>query len=98
MKTARKAKQTSSMAMAGTDGARSFVVLTGLSGSGKSQAIHALEENREGIAVENVFARVHFVAAVLAVVLEHVEDRTPALRELVERGLDQTGRTLRPRI
>src|ERR1043165_1961910 len=37
-------------------------------------------------------------AGVDALFVEEVENRTPALRELVERGLDQPGRPLRKRI
>jgi hypothetical protein len=40
----------------------------------------------------------HFEAAVLAVLLENVEQRLPTPGELVERGFDQTGWTLRPRV
>ena len=45
-----------------------------------------------------VFARMDLVADVDAVLVGMVEDRLPALGELVEGGLDQTGRTLRPGI
>jgi hypothetical protein len=61
-------------------------------------ALHPLEEHLEGLAVEDVLAGMHLEAAVLAVLRKDVEDRLPALRELVERGLDEARRTLRPRI
>jgi hypothetical protein len=50
-------------------------------------ALHAIEKHLERLAVEDVLARMHFEAAVLAVRLEDVEDRFPALRELVETRL-----------
>ena len=56
----------------------------------------ALEEHLEGGAVHQVLARVDLVADD-ALLLEGIEDRPPALRELVERGLDQPGGARRPR-
>ena len=61
-------------------------------------ALHSLEKHLEGFAVEDVFTRMHFEAAVLPVGFENIEDGFPALCELIERGLDETRRPLRPRI
>ena len=49
----------------------------------------ALEEPLEGRAVEQVLAGMDLVADVDAGLVEGVEDRLPALRQFVERGLDQ---------
>ena len=58
----------------------------------------ALVEHLEGNAVAYVLAGMDLVAEVDAGFLIGVEDRTPAAREFVERGLDQARRPLRPRI
>ena len=61
-------------------------------------AADALEEHLEGHAVVQVLAGVDLVADVDARIVEGVEDRPPALGQLVEGGLDQPGRPLRPGI
>ena len=58
--------------------------------------VHALEEHLEGDAVEQVLARMQLEADAAAGLVEGVEDRPPALGELVEGGLDQARRALRP--
>ena len=58
----------------------------------------ALVEHLEGNAVAYVLAWMDLVAEVDARFLIGVEDRTPATREFVERGLDQARRPLRPGI
>jgi hypothetical protein len=61
-------------------------------------AADALEKHLEGHAVMQVFARMDLVADVDAAVLGMVEDRPPAFGQLVEGGLDETRRPLRPGI
>ncbi len=56
----------------------------------------ALQKHLEGGAVEHVFAGVDFIAEVDAGFVIGVEDRPPAPRQFVERGLDQARRPLRP--
>src|SRR5947208_9148207 len=56
----------------------------------------AVEEHFEGHSVMQILARMDLEAGVDALVLEHIENRAPAPRQLVERRLDQTGRPLRP--
>ncbi len=58
----------------------------------------ALEEHLERHAVVQILAGMDLEAGVDPVFLEHVENRTPAPRQLVERRLDETRRPLRPRI
>src|SRR5213593_3617871 len=58
----------------------------------------ALEEHLERHAVVQILAGMDLEAGADPVFLEHVENRTPAPRQLVERRLDQTGRPLRPGI
>src|SRR5213083_2050084 len=58
----------------------------------------ALEEHLERHAVVQILAGMDLEAGVDPVFLEHVENRAPAPRQLVERRLDQTGRPLRPGI
>jgi len=58
-------------------------------------AADALEEHLEGRAVMQVLAGVDLVADIDALGIEGVEDRAPALRQLVEGGLDQARRPLR---
>src|SRR5204862_2346110 len=58
----------------------------------------ALEEHLERHAVVQILAGMDLEAGVDAVFLEHVENRAPAPRQLVERRLDQTRRPLRPGI
>src|SRR6266516_992305 len=58
----------------------------------------ALEEHLERHPVVQILARMDLEAGVDAVFVEHVENRAPAPRQLVERRLDQTGRPLRPGI
>jgi hypothetical protein len=58
----------------------------------------ALQEHLEGDAVMQVFARMDLVADVDAAVLGMIEDRPPAPGQLVEGGLDETRRPLRPGI
>jgi hypothetical protein len=60
--------------------------------------LHPLQEHLEGDAVMQVFARVDLVADVDAVLLGMVQDRRPALGELIESRLDEAGRTLRERV
>ena len=60
--------------------------------------VDPVEEHLEGRAVEQVLARMDLVADVDAVLLGEVEDRPPAPRQLVEGGLDQPRRPLRPGI
>src|SRR6266545_3306073 len=59
---------------------------------------HALEEHLERHAVVQILAGMDLEAGVDPVFLEHVENRAPAPRQLIERRLDQTGRPLRPGI
>src|SRR5439155_896548 len=56
------------------------------------------EEHFEGHAIVQILARMDLEAGVDALVLEHIENRAPAPRQLVERRLDQTSRPLRPGI
>ena len=58
----------------------------------------ALEQHLERDAVHDVFAGVQLEGDVDADFVGIVEDGLPALGEFVERGLDQAGGTLRPRI
>src|SRR6266446_2217409 len=58
----------------------------------------ALEEHLERHAVVQILPGMNLEAGVDPVFLEHVENRAPAPRQLVERRLDQTGRPLRPGI
>jgi hypothetical protein len=57
-----------------------------------------VEEHLVGGAVEEVLAGMDLVADVDAVLLGDVEDRRPAPGQLLERGVDQPRRPLRPRI
>ena len=59
--------------------------------------LHAVEEHLERRAVEQVLARMDFVAEIDAGILVGVEDRLPAFRELFERRFEQARRALRPR-
>jgi hypothetical protein len=61
-------------------------------------AADPLEEHLERRAVMQVLAGMDLVADIDARLLEGVEDRSPALGQLIERRLDQAGRPLRPRI
>ena len=61
-------------------------------------AAEPVEEALVGRAVEEVLAGVKLEADVDAELVVEVEDRLPALGELVEGGVDQTGRARRPRI
>src|SRR5437016_290856 len=58
----------------------------------------ALEEHLERHAVVQILAGMDLEAGVDAVFIEHVENRTPAPRQLVERRLDEALRALRPGI
>src|SRR5213593_3486955 len=58
----------------------------------------ALEEHLERHAVVQILAGMDLEAGVDAVFFEHIENRAPTPRQLVERRLDQTGRPLRPGI
>src|SRR5213080_1706067 len=58
----------------------------------------AVEEHFEGHSVMQILARMDLEAGVDALVLEHIENRAPAPRQLVERRLDQTRRPLGPGI
>ena len=60
--------------------------------------VHPFEEHLEGRAVEQVLARMDLVADVDAGLVRGVEQRPPAPRQLVECGIDQPRRPLRPRI
>ncbi len=60
--------------------------------------VHPLEKHLEGDAVEQVLARMQLEGDAAAGLVEGVEDRPPAFGELVESGLDQARRALRPRI
>ena len=55
------------------------------------------EEALEGGAVVQILAGMDLVGDVDAGLVEAVEDRAPAAAELVEGGLDQARRALRPR-
>ena len=55
-------------------------------------ALQRVEEPLEGRAVEHVLAGMDFVGDVDAGVVEGVEDRLPAPRQFLERGLDQARR------
>ena len=59
-------------------------------------ALQRVEEALEGRSVEHVFAGMDFVGDVDAGLVIRVEDRLPALGELLERRLDQARRALRP--
>jgi len=59
-------------------------------------AADALEQHLERRAVHDVLIRMQLEADVDAGVVVGVEDRLPAPGELVERGLDQSGRARRP--
>ena len=61
-------------------------------------ATDPFEQHLEGHAVHQVFARMELEADVDAGIVVGVEDRLPALGELVEGGLDQARRAWRPRI
>ncbi len=65
---------------------------------GAGMVAGALQEHLVGDAVVQVFAGMDLVADVDAVGIGMIEDRLPAAGQLVEGGLDETGRTLRPRI
>ena len=58
----------------------------------------SLEEHLERHPVVQILARMDLEAGVDPVFVEHVENRAPAPRQLVEGRLDQTGRPLRPGI
>ncbi len=58
----------------------------------------ASQEHLERDAVVQVLAGVDLEAGIDAGAVEGVEQRPPALGQLVERGLDQTGGALRPRV
>ncbi len=60
-------------------------------------ALHAVEEHLERRAVEQVFARVDFIAEIDAGFFIGVEDGEPALRELFERRFKKPRRALGPR-
>ena len=60
--------------------------------------VHALQEHLEGDAVVQVLTRMDLVAEVDAGFVESIQDRAPAPCQLVERGLYQPRRALRPRI
>jgi len=62
------------------------------------QRAEPVEEHLEGRAVEQILAGVDLVADIDAVLLGMVEDRAPPAGQLVERGLDQPGGALRPRV
>src|SRR5213593_1224850 len=59
---------------------------------------HALEEHLERHPIVQILAGMDLEAGVDPVFLEHVENRAPAPRQLVERRLDEARRPLRPRI
>jgi hypothetical protein len=59
---------------------------------------HALEEHLVADAVVQVLARMDLVADIDTGIVEGIEDRQPAPRELVEGFLDQPRRARRPRI
>ncbi len=63
-----------------------------------SMVRRAFKEHLERYAVVQILAGMDLVAEVAAGLVEGVEDRLPAPRQLVERGFDQAGRALRPRI
>ena len=54
--------------------------------------VDRVEEALEGHAVVQVLARMDFVGEIDARLVERVEDRPPALRQFVERFLDQARR------
>src|SRR5690606_41494116 len=56
---------------------------------------HSVEEHLEGCTVEDVLARMEFIADVDAVLLVDVEDRLPAPRKLGEGLFDQARWALR---
>ena len=58
----------------------------------------AFEEHLVGDAIVQVFTRMDFIADIHPAVLGMIQDRLPARGQFVEGGLDQPGRTLRPRI
>src|SRR5690606_2982712 len=66
--------------------------------AGAGMVAGALQEHLIGDAVMQVLTRMDLVADIHAVVLGMVEERLPAPGKLVERGLDETGGPLRPRI
>ena len=60
--------------------------------------VDALQQHLECDAVMQILARMDLVAEIDPGLVEGVEDRPPAARKLVERGLHQTRRALRPGI
>ena len=60
--------------------------------------VHTIQQHLERRAVKHIFTRVQFERDVASRVVERIEDRAPAFCELIERRLDQPGRTLWPRI
>ncbi len=60
--------------------------------------VDAVEKHLEARPVVQVFAWMHLVAHVHPGLVEDVEDRLPAPGELVESGLHEPRRALRPRI
>src|SRR5262245_117672 len=61
-------------------------------------SVDAFEEHLEGHPVVQILTGMDLEAGVDALLIEGIENRTPALGELVERGLDQPGGPLRPGI
>ena len=59
-------------------------------------ALQRIEKALKGRSVENVFAGMNLVGDVDARLVERVEDRHPAFGELLESGLDEARRALRP--
>ncbi len=65
---------------------------------GARMVVHPLEEHLEGDAVVQILAGMDLVGSIDALLIEMVEDRTPATRQLVEGLFHQPRRTLRPGI
>ncbi len=65
---------------------------------GARMVLHPLQEHLERDAVMQVLTGMDLITHVDAVFVRMIEDRRPAAGKLVEGGLDQTGRALRPGI
>ena len=60
--------------------------------------VHTLQEHLERDPVVQILTRMDLITHVDPGFVERIQDRAPAPRQLVERGLDQPCRALRPRI
>ena len=60
--------------------------------------VHALQKHLKGDAIVQILARMDLVAEVDARLVEGIQDRRPAARQLVEGGFHQARGALRPRV